>query len=249
MLEIKNLKKSFDGVHAVDDFSLSLQEGKITSLIGPNGAGKTTVFNIITGFLPADSGDIKFGKVSITNSPSWEIALKGISRTFQDMRLFKKMTAQENVLLARQHQRGERLLNALFVFSSSSVEHKYNREKVQSLLDFVGLSEKKNDLAENLSYGQQKLLSIACCLAAESSLILLDEPVAGVQPAMIDKITSILKQLVEKEQKTILLIEHNIDVVTDISDTIVVMDDGKKIAEGTASDIKNNSEILEAYLS
>ncbi len=249
MLEIKNLKKSFDGVRAVNDFSLSLQEGKITSIIGPNGAGKTTVFNIITGLLQADGGDIRLGKATIINLPSWKIALSGISRTFQDMRLFKKMTVQENVLLARQHQGGEQLLNAMFVYSPNSVEHKHHKEKVMALLEFVGLSEKRNDHAENLSYGQQKLLTIACCLSAEPSLILLDEPVAGVQPAMIEKITTILNQLIEKEKKTILLIEHNIDVVTDISDTIVVMDDGTKIAEGTAKDIQDNSEILEAYLS
>jgi len=249
VLEIKELNKSFDGVRAVDDFSLRVQERKITSLIGPNGAGKTTVFNIVTGFLPADSGGIMFEHQSIINLPSWKIALSGISRTFQEMRLFRKMKVVENVLLARQRQHGEQLLNALFVFSPRSPEHQKHLERVHELLEFVGLAEKRNDLAENLSYGQQKLLSVACCLAAEPKLILLDEPVAGVQPAMIDNITSILDKLVKKEHKTILLIEHNIDVVTDISDTIVVMDEGKKIAEGTAAEIHNNSTILEAYLS
>jgi ABC-type branched-subunit amino acid transport system ATPase component len=249
MFEIKNLNKSFNGLQAVKDFSLSLLPNKITSLIGPNGAGKTTVFNIVTGYLTEDSGAISFNNDSIVNLPSWKIARKGISRTFQYLRLFRKLTVLENVLLARQNQSGENLFTALFTFSQNSSEHKQHIDKCVYLLEYVGLSDKQNDLAENLSYGQQKLLSIACCLAAEPKLLLLDEPVAGVQPAMIEKIITILKELVEKEKKTILLIEHNIDVVLDISDTIVVMDEGKKIAEDKPSVIRNNPAILEAYLS
>jgi ABC-type branched-chain amino acid transport systems, ATPase component len=222
---------------------------KITSLIGPNGAGKTTVFNIVTGYLNEDSGSISFDNDSIVNTQPWRRARKGISRTFQDLRLFRKLTVLENVLLARQNQSGENLLKAVFSFSQNSIEHKQHIDKCLSLLDYVELSDKKDDLAENLSYGQQKLLNIACCLATEPKLLLLDEPVAGVQPAMIEKIITILKELVEKEKKTILLIEHNIDVVLNISDSIVVMDEGKKIAEDKPSVIRNNPVILEAYLS
>lgn len=249
MLEIKNLNKSFNGLHSVKDFSLTLQQEKITSLIGPNGAGKTTVFNIITGYLNNDSGDVLFNNNLFSGYPPYKIARAGISRTFQDLRLFKKLTVLENILLSRQHQSGEKFFNALFSYSQSSSEHRLHLDKCITLLEYVGLADKKNDLSENLSYGQQKLLSIACCLAAEPKLLLLDEPVAGVQPAMIEKIIAILKEIVEKEKKTILLIEHNIDVVLQISDTVVVMDAGIKIAEDKPDVIRNNSEILEAYLS
>lgn len=249
MLEVKNLYKSFDGVQAVQDFSLRLRQGRITSLIGPNGAGKTTVFNIVTGFLLPSRGEVTFKNKPLTNLSPWKITRLGISRTFQNLRLFKKLTVLENILLGRQNQNGENFLNALLSFSATSPDHKSHLEKAHSLLEFVGLTEMKDSIAENLSYGQQKLLSIACTLATEPQVLLLDEPVSGVQPAMIEKIFSILKELVEKQGKTIFLIEHDIDFVLKISDTVVVMDDGKKIAEGEPSAIKNNSEILEAYLS
>ncbi len=249
MLEIKNLHKSFDGLKAVNDFSLSLQERKITSLIGPNGAGKTTVFNIVTGFLHPNSGIVRFEGEGVTSFPSFKIARIGIARTFQNLRLFKKMTVLENVLLSRQKQQGEKFLNALITYSDSSPEHKRHLDKSEALIEFIGLTEHKDELADNLSYGQQKLLSIACCLAMEPKLLMLDEPVSGVQPMMIDKIRQILRELVEKEKKTVLLIEHDIDFVFSISDTVVVMDDGKKIVDGNPNTIKNNPEILEAYLS
>ena len=245
---VKNLYKSFDGVKAVHDFSLALEAGKVTSLIGPNGAGKTTVFNIATGFLQASEGDVLFHGKSIIGKPPWKIARKGISRTFQNLRLFRKLTALENVLLGRQNQSGEQLLRALFTFSENSPEHRQNIEKAMEHLTFLGLEDKKNDLSENLSYGQQKLLSIACCLAANPELVMLDEPVSGVQPAMVEKIETVIRELI-RQRKTVFLIEHDIDFVLRISDTVVVMDDGCKIAEGTPDIIRNKPEILEAYLS
>ncbi len=249
MLEIKGISRSFDGVKAVDSFSLLAREQKITSLIGPNGAGKTTAFNIVTGFLSPDEGEVLFRGDSILNEPVYKIARKGITRTFQNLRLFKRLTALENVLLGRQNQKGEKFFNALFSFSKNSPKHRSHVERASALLEFVGLRDHKDELAENLSYGQQKLLSIACCLAAEPDLLLLDEPVSGVQPAMIEKIVEVIRDLVSNQGKTVLLIEHNIDFVLNISDTVVVMDEGKKIAEGTPSVIKNSPEILEAYLS
>jgi ABC-type branched-subunit amino acid transport system ATPase component len=248
MLEINNLHKSFDGVKAVQDFSLKLETGKVTSLIGPNGAGKTTVFNIVTGFLQASKGDVLFHGESTIGRAPWKIARKGISRTFQNLRLFRKLTALENVLLGRQKQSGEELQRALFTFSENSPEHRQNIEKAMEHLAFLGLEDKKNDLAENLSYGQQKLLSIACCLATEPELVMLDEPVSGIQPAMVEKIESVIRELIRRG-KTVFLIEHDIDFVLRISETVVVMDDGSKIAEGGPSLIKGNPEILEAYLS
>ena len=248
MLEIKKLYKNFDGVQAVQDFSLKLEAGKVTSLIGPNGAGKTTVFNIVTGFLNASQGDVLYRGKKIHGRTPWQIARAGISRTFQNLRLFRKLTALENVLLGRQKQSGEQLLRALFTFSENSAEHRYNVEKALEQLSFVGLQDKRNDFAENLSYGQQKLLSIACCLAAEPEALMLDEPVSGVQPVMIEKIETIIHALIQ-QRKTVFLIEHDIDFVLRISDTVVVMDDGCKIAEGTPSLIQSKPEILEAYLS
>ena len=248
MLEIRNLHKSFDGVKAVQDFSLKLEPGKVTSVIGPNGAGKTTVFNIVTGFLQASKGDVLFHGESIIGRAPWKIARNGISRTFQNLRLFQKLTALENVLLGRQKQSGEHLLRALFTFSENSPEHRHNIEKAMEHLALLGLDDKKNDLAENLSYGQQKLLSLACCLAAEPEVVMLDEPVSGVQPAMVNKIETVIRELIRR-RKTVFLIEHDIDFVLRISETVVVMDDGCKIAEGGPSLIKGNPEILEAYLS
>lgn len=249
MLEIKELYKSFDGVQAVRDFSLALQPGKITSLIGPNGAGKSTVFNLVTGFLPYTQGTIQYNGQSLSGLTPWKIARHGITRTFQNLRLFRKLTVLENVLLGRQNQSGENVLNALFLFSNRSPEYQLQLEVSESLLEFVGLEDKQAELAENLSYGQQKLLSVACCLAAEPKVLLLDEPVSGVQPEMINKLTSILKELVNKQQKTIWLIEHDIDFVLKISDTVIVMDDGVIITHSDPKVIQSNSAILEAYLS
>jgi ABC-type branched-subunit amino acid transport system ATPase component len=248
MLKIKNLHKSFDGVHAVDDFSLTIAPRTITSIIGPNGAGKTTVFNIVTGFLQADSGIITFDGKNIYSQAAWKITRSGISRTFQQVRLLKKMTVLENILIGMQNQSGERVLNALFRHSSTSAEVKKHREKAEEWLRFIGLSEYRDTFTENLSYGQQKLVSVACALATEPKLLLLDEPVSGVQPEMIRNIESKLRELVKKNL-TIVLIEHDMEFVGRVSDTIVVMDEGKKIASGTPSEIRNNPQVLEAYLS
>ncbi len=154
----------------------------------------------------------------------------------------------ENVLLGRQRQSGEQFFNALLSFSENSSENRLHIEQAEALLEFVGLKDDRNRFAENLSYGQQKLLSIACCLATEPKLILMDEPVSGIQPAMIEKVYGMLKELVGKQGKTVFLIEHDIDFVLRISDVVVVMDEGKKIMEGPASAVQNNAEILEAYL-
>jgi ABC-type branched-subunit amino acid transport system ATPase component len=191
---------------------------------------------------------VLFQRESIIGIAPWKIARKGISRTFQNLRLFRKLTAVENVLLGRQKQSGEQLLRALLTFSENSPEHRQNIEKAKEYLALLGLEDKKNDLAENLSYGQQKLLSIACCLAAEPELLMLDEPVSGVQPEMVEKIETVIQELI-RQKKTIFLIEHDIDFVLRVSDTVVVMDDGNKIAEGGPSLIKGSPEILEAYLS
>lgn len=249
MLEIRGIYKNFDGIQAVHDFSLEVPEGKITSLIGPNGAGKSTVFNIITGFLEPGAGAATYKNRPLVGSQPWKITRLGISRTFQGIRLFGRLSVLENVMIGRKNQTGETFLDALLFFTKDSSEYKQHLQKTEELLEFVGLIDKRNHLAETLSYGQQKLLSVACCLATEPDLLLLDEPVSGVQPAMIEKISEILHTLVEKQTKTVFLIEHDIDFVLKNSNLVVVMDEGKKIAEGSAALISNNPEILEAYLS
>jgi ABC-type branched-subunit amino acid transport system ATPase component len=245
--EIKNITKSFDGLKAIDDFSCSIERGKIIGLIGPNGAGKTTLFNIITGFLEKGSGNIILNGRNISGMPAYKVVSLGLSRTFQDIRLIHQMLVIENVLLSFQNQPGEDLINIFFKKKRSDIVESESRMKAFELLEFAGIKEKAYELAGVLSYGQQKLLSIVCCLAADPQILLLDEPVSGVQPAIIDKISSMLKELKEKG-KTILLIEHDMSFVSRISDKIIVMDDGKKIAEGMPGELKNNKNILEAYL-
>lgn len=247
LLEINNITKSFDGLIAVDGFSCTINEGEIIGLIGPNGAGKTTLFHIITGFLRSNNGSIIFRKKEISALQPFKIVQSGISRTFQDLRLIMQMTLLENVMLWYSNNNGDKLTNIFLLNKKVKEEEVKNYNKAISLLEFAGLKNKANEYAGNLSYGQQKLLSLTCCLAAEPSLILLDEPVSGIQPAMIEKITKILKEL-QKQGKTIFFIEHDIEFVFKVAERVIVMDDGKKIAEDLPINIKNNKAILEAYL-
>lgn len=247
ILTVSNLNKTFDGLKAVDDFSLTLTRGKTVGLIGPNGAGKTTLFNMLTGFLAADSGEILYGGKKIGGLPPYQIACDGITRTFQDLRLIPGMAAVENVLLARPQQSGERFVPVIFKPGRIKQEERQNQKSALEMLEFVGLASKSEDLAQALSYGQQKLLALACCLATEANLLLLDEPVAGIHPEMIEKMLSLIRALAS-QGKTILFIEHNIEAVMQVADLVIVMDAGRKIVEGPPEVIQNNAGILEAYL-
>ncbi|MBI1927589.1 ATP-binding cassette domain-containing protein [Candidatus Poribacteria bacterium] len=193
-LEIQNISKTFGGIRAVDDGTFTVAQQQIVALIGPNGAGKTTLFNLCTGFLRPDFGTVQFKAHNLTHLPPHQITLLGITRTFQDLRLIRQMTVLENVLLAMPRQAGEGLWGALWGRRSARQE-RANREQAMQWLEFVGLMDKANDLGEALSYGQQKLLSLACCMASEAEVLLLDEPVAGVQPAMTEQIVDYIRQL------------------------------------------------------
>lgn len=247
LLEIKNITKSFDGLKAVDDFSCDIEAGEILGLIGPNGAGKTTLFNILTGFLRFNDGTISFDGNDITRMQPYKISRVGISRTFQDLRLITQMSLVENVMLCYNNTFGERLNNIFFNEKKLKHIEEENSKNAYKLLDFAGLKEKADDKARNLSYGQQKLLSLTCCLASDPKLILLDEPVSGIQPQMIHEIRRMIEEL-HNQGKTIFFIEHDMDFVFNTAQRVIVMDHGKKMAEDIPENIKTNKDILEAYL-
>jgi ABC-type branched-subunit amino acid transport system ATPase component len=246
LLNICDTHKHFDGTKAVDGVSLSIESRSIASLIGPNGAGKTTLFNLITGFLRPDAGRIEFEGRDITRVAPYKIARRGIGRTFQELRLIRRMTTLENVWLALPNQKGETVIGALL--GRHKREEKQRRAEATQWLEYVGIVDKANMLAGELSYGQQKQLSVACCLALGAKLLLLDEPVAGVNPALAEQILDLLRRLREEEGKTILLIEHNMDAVMSISDRVICMDHGQIIADGTPNEVRDSAAVIEAYL-
>lgn len=247
ILKIENLTKDFDGIKAVDNLSFEIKKGSLVALIGPNGAGKTTVFNLITGFLKPQNGNVYFNDLYINQFPSYKIAQIGIVRTFQNIRLFPQMTVLENVIFSMKYSKGGSLCAALIKRNTIKKEEKYNRRKAIELLDLVGLAGKMEELAKNLSHGQRKLLEIARALAIKPDLLLLDEPTAGVFPNMIQRLFHIIKNL-QQRGKTVLFIEHDMKVVMDNAQKIIVLNNGQKIAEGTPSEIQKNKLVIEAYL-
>jgi len=243
MLKIKNLKKHFGGVKAVDDASFEIKDNHITGLIGPNGAGKSTIFNIISGFEKADSGNVYFGKKDITSLSPEKIAQEGISRVFQKSRLFDNLTVFENLQVAIDEE------NTKFfktLFSKNEIPKKY-KERIEEILKLFEIEHIKNHKCSYLSFGQKRLVEFGRAVIRSHRLLILDEPVAGVSPQLRNKIMDILKKL-KKNGETILLIEHDMIFTFNICDKIFVLEKGKIIASGTPTQIKNNKKVLEAYL-
>ncbi|MCX5905467.1 MAG: ABC transporter ATP-binding protein [Proteobacteria bacterium] len=247
LLTVKNLNKHFDGIKALDDFSCTINQNEIVGLIGPNGAGKSTLFNVITGFIQSDSGLAHFKERKVLGKSPNKISKLGISRIFQNLRLIRQMTVLENVLLSFKNQPGEELGNIFFKQKLSGKIENENRTRAMALLKGAGIAEKANDLANNMSYGQQKLLSIVCCLAAGAELLLLDEPVAGIAPEMIEKILTIITGL-PQQGKAVIIIEHNMDAISRVCNRVVFMDAGQKVCEGTPEEVRNDPQVIEAYL-
>jgi len=246
LLRLNDVSKNFGGLKAVNRCTLNLEEGQIVGLIGPNGAGKTTLFNVVTGFYPPDGGSVNFSGQDISGLAAHRITRLGIGRTFQDLRLFHHMTVLDNVLVGRPHQSGENLIWALLRFHQVSEEEKENRSKAMAFLHFVGLAEKAGELAGNLSFPEQKLLSLARLLATEARLILLDEPASGLDPVVMESLFPLIKDLVNYG-KTICIVEHNMEAIRAMVDEIIFLNEGQVLARGTPEQIMNAPELAEIY--
>ena len=272
VLSVENVTMQFGGVVAVDNLSLAVNEGEIVALIGPNGAGKTTAFNVITGVYAPTNGRVSFGEECIVrNHPTGKmrkmykgenaemyshehvlaptpdkITALGMARTFQNIRLWKTQTVFDNVLIAKHMRRTSNMFSA--AFHANSKEEARQRAEVLELLRVVGLEDVQNELATSLPYGKQRRLEIARALATDPSLLLLDEPAAGMNPQETLELAEVIKEIRDQFHKTILLIEHHMDLVMGIADRIYVLDFGKLIAQGTPEEIQNNERVIDAYL-
>jgi neutral amino acid transport system ATP-binding protein len=246
ILVIDGVKRRFGGLQAVNVDHLEVQRGVITALIGPNGAGKTTFFNLLTGFDAPNEGSWTFEGESIGGVPSHKVARRGMVRTFQLTKALSRLTVMDNMLLGATGQRGERFLPALFRPGWSAQEEE-NRARAEDLLTRFKLIDKKDDYAGELSGGQRKLLEMARALMVEPSLVMLDEPMAGVNPALVQSLLGHVTAL-RDEGMSVIFVEHDMDVVMGISDWVVVLAEGKVIAEGRPSDIMSNRAVIDAYL-
>lgn len=246
-LEVRDIKKRFEGIWALSEFSCSVAQGELVGLMGPNGSGKTTLLNVISGFVVPDAGTVFFRGVNSAGRSPNRLARDGIARTFQELRLVRQVSVVENVLLCFRRQCGENLANVFFRRRRWEREEESYVKTAQGLLADVGLLSSAKDPAESLSYGQQKLLSLACCLAADAELFLLDEPVAGIAPSMMERILAIIKRL-PMEGKSVILIEHNLETVMQVCDRVIFMDAGAKVCEGTPDEVRNDPRVIEAYI-
>jgi ABC-type branched-subunit amino acid transport system ATPase component len=247
VLETREITKRFGGLTAVSSFSFQIKKGDINSLIGPNGAGKTTVFNVITGIYRPEAGHVIFNGDNIEGLKPHQIVAKGIARTFQNIRLFPNMTCLENIMAGQHCRARSGLWSSIFRTKSQRNEEKQIADVAENRLKQVGLSHYRNELAKNIAYGSQRMLEIGRALASNPCLLVLDEPSSGLNDAETEDLISFLRNL-RKEDITLLIIEHDMNVVMGISDWVTVMDEGTKIAEGSPENVYNNPQVIEAYL-
>ena len=249
MLNIKNISKNFGGVKAVDNCSFDIKKGSITGLIGPNGAGKTTLFNIMAGFLKPDSGSIMLNnKDEIAGIPPHKLFHKGIVRTFQIPHEFESMTVLENLMIVPGNQAGEKFINNFLLWKKISNQEKAIRQEAEEVLEFLNLSHLRKELAGNLSGGQKKLLELGRTMMTKPKLVLLDEPGAGVNRTLLGKLTEDIRRLNKERNYTFCIIEHDMDLIIKLCDPVVVMAQGKVMAQGAMEEIRKNKKVQEAYL-
>ena len=226
---------------------MDVESGEITSVIGPNGAGKTTLFNVITGFLKSDGGKVVLNGKDITNMAPHDVVRMGMSRTFQKVNIFPRMSLVDNIVMGYYDIKGDSLFSSIFLTGHMRKEYEKKREAAREMLSYVGLSKYENNIANDLSYGQQKLVEIGRALASEPQVLLLDEPMAGLNLVMIEKMLSLIHDI-RDQGKAVVLIEHNMDVIKEISDKVFVLNFGKLIAEGTAEEVMSSEEVISSYL-
>lgn len=248
VLEISHLEKHFGGVRAIDDFSVSLEHGRIHGLIGPNGAGKTTIFNNITGIYTPDQGSISFNGEDITGTRPHRVAQLGIGRTFQNIRLFSNLSVLQNVIIASNQRAAYGLHDAFLRLPNYRRREKELREHAMGLLKIVGLQDKAGERASSLPYGHQRKLEIARAMALEPSLLLLDEPAAGMNADESLELVEFVRYIRDSFDITILMIEHHMDVVSNLCDSVTVLNFGKTIAAGTPAQVKAEQAVIDAYL-
>ena len=248
VLEAKSITVQFGGLLAVNSVDFTIPEKSVVSLIGPNGAGKTTFFNVLTGLYKPTSGSIEYNGRDITDLPPHKIAEIGIARTFQNIRLFGLMTAQENLLVAMHSHLKSGITSTILRTPKQRREEREAADKAQEILDFAGVGKWTNEFARNLSYGDQRRLEVARALALNPQILLLDEPTAGMNPQESQKFIDFMQRLVSERDISIMLIEHDMKVVMSVSERITVLDQGEKIAEGSPDDIRGNKRVIEAYL-